>query len=346
MRNVTPPPSPAASATMLDHRRGRLGLVSAPTSAAEAFERGGLGWNVETVPAFHETAEGMTPVPGRRVIRRVDTLEPLGVVSSQYVPISNAEIAETLDSAVGSIRETLPETVGGVVAAGSWGGGRRVWARLDFGGVDIGGDPIARHAIVYAAHDGGAALRIVPTTVRIFCTNQIAALARSGAGVSIRHSGDSGRALADAVRMIRDSAASVGGILDRLRNLAAAPADPSWTAEYFHRQAWAMLSPRARAVIASVDSAHYGGRLAPNATERAERARARLAATVEDFAERFARMADDADAAAIPSAIRGSRYHALQAVTESLEWGSRAAESRDIGENANRKSAALAAALN
>lgn len=342
MRNATPPPSPAASSTMLDHRRGRLGLLSAPTTAAEAFERSGLDWDVETTTAYHETSDGMTPVPGRRVIRRADTLEPLGVVSSQYVPISNAEIAETLDSAVGSIRET----VGGVVAAGSWGGGRRVWARLDFGGVDVAGDPIARHAIVYAAHDGGAALRIVPTTVRVFCTNQIAALARSGAGVSIRHSGDSGRALADAVRMIRDSAASVGGILDRLRNLAAAPADPSWTAEYFHRQAWAMLSPQSRAIIAAASSAGFGGRLAADATERADRARARLAATVEDFAQRFARMADDADAAAVPSAIRGSRYHALQAVTESLEWTSRAAESRDIGDNASRKSAALAAALN
>ena len=339
-----------ATETMLDRdhysgRYRRIGLDRSPRSVVETFTRDGLGWDVETAPAYTETPDGFREVPGRLVTRRTDTLEPLGVVSRQYVPVDNGTLARHLDRAIGEISAGGGPRIGGAVAAGVWGGGRRIWCRLDFGNGDVSGDPIARHAIVTAAHDGSGAVRVVPTTVRLFCTNQVPGLLRNGGGARFGHRGDIGRHLADTVRFLADAAGHTAGMVDRMRMLAGAPAGSGWTDDYFRRVVADTLPTRDRLALAAGDPGPF---VSADYRARWESLRDRVRSAVADMAARYDRIGDPADSAAVPISTRGTRYHALQAATESLEWSARVRsdESRDTGRNGAAKSTALALAVN
>jgi hypothetical protein len=336
--------------TMLDRdhysgRYRRIGLDRFPGSVVDTFTRDGLGWGVETAPAFTETPDGFRPVPGRLVTRRTDTLEPLGVVSPQYRTVGNVDLAEHLDRALSRISENGGPRIGGAVAAGAWGNGRRIWCRLDFGNGDVSGDPIARHAIVTASHDGSGAVRVVPTTVRLFCTNQVPGLLRNGGGARFGHRGDMARHLDATARFLADAAGHTAGMIDRMRMLAQSPVGTGWSADYFGRVVADTLPTRDRLALAAGDPGPF---VSAEYRNRWESLRDRVRSAVADMAARYDRIGDPADSAAVPISTRGTRYHALQAATESLEWSARVRsdESRDTGRNGTAKATALALAVN
>lgn len=135
------------------------------------------------------------PVDGHRAIARDDTMEVLATPLDSYELITHAQMGDLLEAYTEAWRK-----VGAPIkfeTAGAVRGGRQVWAlvRLDEP-FQIPGDESLTYpyATLLNAHDGSAACKVLPTSVRVVCWNtwQMASAEgeRSGHQVIIRHTGD------------------------------------------------------------------------------------------------------------------------------------------------------------
>jgi phage/plasmid-like protein (TIGR03299 family) len=185
--------------------------LSEPPTAREAIVEAGLDYHVASVPMFADlervesvydrvtlmqAAESRDPLPSDDRYRiavptqylnvRIDNLEPLGIVSDRYKVVQNSESFEFLDSLVAS-GELRYET------AGALGRGERVWmlARMPGDILLPGDDRTQRYLLLSNSHDGGTALRILPTAVRVVCANTLsmALSGRDQCGFTFRHVG-------------------------------------------------------------------------------------------------------------------------------------------------------------
>jgi len=317
-----------------------------PASVADTFRARGLDWGVRLTPVFDAMGE---PIERIRAIRRDDTGGFLGCVSRAYAPLPNPSLASMLDTAIGSIRRDHGDRVRvgslGAVTAGDWGGGRRVFARLDLGRFDVGGvDTVVRQALVVATHDGSGSVRIVPVTARLFCANQVPGLMRQS-GVRIRHSaGSVGRGLDRVLRLLLGVAEVAGSFDHRFGALASMPADSSWLRRFFLTAGAERLGPDLRATFALGDPGPHAD---AERRGRWDLAQARVRSVVDDIASRFDAMGSVSAGVGggMHPTLLGTRWHALNAATESLEYAARSTvESRADGGNAARKAGALALA--
>lgn len=336
--------------TTVRSRLDSLGIgPDAPTDAptvAETFRARGLGWGVKLAEVYDADGE---PIERIRAIRRDDTGGFLGCVSRAYAPLPNPSLASMLDSAIGSVRRDYGDRVRlgtlGAVTAGDWGGGRRVFARLDLGRFDVGGeDTVVRQALIIASHDGSGSVRIVPITTRLFCANQVPGLMRQS-GIRIRHSaGSVGSGLDRVLRLLLGVAEVAGSFDHRFASLGSIPADSSWLRRFFLAAGAERLGPDLRATFALGDPGPHAD---ADRRSRWDAAQSRLRSVVDDIASRFEHMGAVAPGigGGMPRALLGTRWHALNAATESLEYAARSTgESRADGGNAARKAGALALA--
>ncbi|MEZ6097253.1 MAG: DUF932 domain-containing protein [Pirellulaceae bacterium] len=91
----------------------------------------------------------------------------LGIVGKDYKPFHNDELADFCEalSESGQVQ---------IESAGSIRGGSKIWFLLKGESFDIrNGDEISPYICVSNGHDGGTALRITPTTVRVVCSNTL-----------------------------------------------------------------------------------------------------------------------------------------------------------------------------
>ena len=182
-----------------------LGVVldDFPRTIAEAREYAGLQWEPEIVPVYqrHEELVGMNfdgsveveesfvEVPNARLVQRSDNKDVIGHgISDRYVPISNSQMFEVLESLVDQGLK--------IETAGSIKGGSHVWALayLDRPYTLPGDDSVSfPYLAVVNSHDGKAAMRAMPTQVRIVCWNTYQAAMmesqRSNLFYDFRHKG-------------------------------------------------------------------------------------------------------------------------------------------------------------
>lgn len=161
------------------HGLGRV--VEEAPSPADALRMAGLDWTVDRQSLFTEDGE---EVAGHKAIRRSDNGEVLSVVGHNWTAVQNSELADIVYDVCGS--EVTIES------AGSIRGGRKVWFLAQTGSVwDIEGDEVKPYIMFLNGHDGAQSLRVVPTTVRVVCSNTLhmADAAREGAAWSFRHTG-------------------------------------------------------------------------------------------------------------------------------------------------------------
>jgi phage/plasmid-like protein (TIGR03299 family) len=165
-----------------------------PGSWEAARQLAGLAWDPVCEPIYVRTsADGTEPsyeaLDGWRRIARSDTGATLSVMRDSYALIDH--------QAMGEIVEAIMEQPGArFETAGSLDGGRLVWALayLDEP-IKIPGD----HSLSYPflalcnRHDGTAACKVLPTTVRIVCANTYSAATalgeRDGVAFAFRHVG-------------------------------------------------------------------------------------------------------------------------------------------------------------
>jgi phage/plasmid-like protein (TIGR03299 family) len=153
-------------------------VLEKAVTAREAIHLAGLDWTVDKWPLRAVGGDGASlTVPDWFATVRTDTNAVLGVVSSQYRVLQNREAFAFMDE---SIREgaAMWET------AGSLRGGRRVWmlARIPKTVQVRRGDEVNPFALLCNGHDGGMAVHILPTTVRVVCNNTLNLALGKGAG--------------------------------------------------------------------------------------------------------------------------------------------------------------------
>lgn len=172
-----------------------LGIVvqDAPTPR-KALKIAGLDWEVEQWNLFaanvsdaQSMQDSATAYPidvESHVLNiRSDTHTQLGIVGADYTPIQNSDLADFC--------EELAEgnDVVKVESAGSIRNGRKVWFLLKGESFSVRDDEVSPYICVSNGHDGTAALRCTPTTIRVVCSNTLHLVIpdRVDSGGRIRH---------------------------------------------------------------------------------------------------------------------------------------------------------------
>ena len=168
--------------------------------SATALKESGLDWAVEKTPLY--TTDGMGgrfPIKSHVAIKRKTDDAILGVVGAKYSPLQNTEAFAFMDTLVedGSMRYHT---------AGSLRGGQRVWLLGQIGSNEIvKNDRVDQFIMLYNAHDGSSALRVLWTEVRVVCANTARmALGASKAsdGVAVRHTRNMQVKVGEAARVL------------------------------------------------------------------------------------------------------------------------------------------------
>lgn len=186
--------------------------LDAPATAEEAIVAAGLDYEVQLTPLV--TADGLD-VPQWRAVVRYDNQTVLGVVSDRYQVISNRHAFGFLDAVVaeGGLRYHT---------AGALGKGEKIFLLAKLPGhvrVKASDDLVDKYLLLYNAHDGSSALRVLFTPVRVVCRNTLSMALRQGEGqgVSIRHQGNLESKIREAQRVL--------GLAQRFYDDAAARID-------------------------------------------------------------------------------------------------------------------------
>jgi phage/plasmid-like protein (TIGR03299 family) len=146
-----------------------LGIVvaDAPTPEA-ALQIAGLDWITEQWPVYAAQEGERIVAEGFLANVRADTKHILGIVSKGYKPIQNHELSAFCEALAEQGDMVKVET------AGSIRNGTKVWFLLKGESFSVRKtDQITPYICVSNGHDGGTALRVTPTTVRVVCSNTL-----------------------------------------------------------------------------------------------------------------------------------------------------------------------------
>lgn len=153
-------------------------------TAVEAFEEAGLNYNVYTQHIHTEINGEMVVVPDRfALIRGATGDDPehiMGVVGEQFTPIQNRTLAEMLDKS-GLLKTYHIETVGAL------GNGETIFTALQARDsvIQIAGSDAINYWTLYDGKDGGKALGLMWTPVKVVCSNTLA-MGISAASIDVR----------------------------------------------------------------------------------------------------------------------------------------------------------------
>ncbi len=184
-----------------------LALTPGSTAARESLSMAIELNDIEAIRnAFSRYESGLDIVNSFKANVRIDQngdRSVLGVVGDNYAVCQNRELAEFADALSQTGRVTI-ETCGSIR------GGKRVWFLAKSDSFDMGGgDMVTPYICVSNGHDGGSAIRVSPTTVRVVCSNTLHMVIPRADGqfdksaISIRHSGKLADKLTEAKNALR-----------------------------------------------------------------------------------------------------------------------------------------------
>lgn len=179
---------------LMDHNHqdpyGLVGSKLDTTDAMLALKRADLDWTVETVTALADTAGQPQVVPDTYVTVRRERngrQTPLAAVGNKYHPLQNETVFRLL-------QDLADETGATFETGGHTHGSKRTFVKMllpdtvTIPGAGGGtGDPVQQSLVAFNSHDGSGKLIIVPTSIRLFCTNQFPALKGSEVKFTARH---------------------------------------------------------------------------------------------------------------------------------------------------------------
>lgn len=139
--------------------------VSGATDSATAIKLAGLDWEVKQAPVRYFDGKKERTVDSLRVNYRVDTGEPLGIVTNRYAVVQNRTVFEFADRLIG---KGLEFDVAGTIQDG-----RRVWIQAHLPERKILDDKISSHLLFSNGHDGNTGIQVYMTPTRVCCTNML-----------------------------------------------------------------------------------------------------------------------------------------------------------------------------
>ena len=134
-------------------------------SVAEGIKAAGLDYNIELKDL--QTVDGIS-VPQKAVVR-TDINKSLGVVSKSYNILQNTDAFSFFEPFVENGLATLE-------SAGSLYNGRKVFVLAKIAGDDMEitpGDRVEKYILLSNSHDGGSAVRVGFTSIRVVCSNTL-----------------------------------------------------------------------------------------------------------------------------------------------------------------------------
>jgi phage/plasmid-like protein (TIGR03299 family) len=199
-------------------------------TSEEMIKDAGLDWVVEKRPARGATVYPNGKSNRYEIVRvrrpEVDEEEVLfGVVSERYEPLQNHEAFDFFDPIIAGNKACF-ET------AGALGDGERIWALAKMPGVMeiVPGDECRKYLLLSNSHDGGGAVNIKFTSIRVVCQNTLMLALKNGQkAYVVRHT-----------KRMSDRLQEVAGIL------TAATEVYERTAELFKRLAAIRLNSKLR----------------------------------------------------------------------------------------------------
>ena len=159
--------------------------------AETALTEQGLGWPTELAPLQAQCSGGIVTLPKHFAHMRGGGGSPLllGIVTDEYKPFENIDLARLADSLAGADKACTVETIGSLYNC------RRVFVlvklpheiRVGKNGEDL----LEQYVLVANGHGGFAETSCYPTSIRVVCANTLR-LSEKGItkGVRFRHTGD------------------------------------------------------------------------------------------------------------------------------------------------------------
>lgn len=136
--------------------------VEEAMTSAQALELSGLNWTIDGKPVLSENGD---IIPGYKANTRSSDNKVLGIVSSKYTVVQNAEAFEFTDALIGE--GVTYET------AGSLHGGKKIWLLAKMPERYILGDKFEPYICFTNTHDGTGAVRACMTPIRVVCNNTL-----------------------------------------------------------------------------------------------------------------------------------------------------------------------------
>lgn len=163
-------------------------------TSADAIAAAGLDWEVKKFPLWTEVNGKMLPVEKKFATVRMDTMDRLGVVGDIYSVLNNKPAFSFFDAIVG-LKEAMYHT------AGALGKGERIWILAKLPGVVkvTKEDVTEKFLLLTNRHDGGGAVTIMFTPIRVVCQNTLnIAIGADTNRVALRHTTNIGKKVRDA----------------------------------------------------------------------------------------------------------------------------------------------------
>lgn len=192
-------------------------------TVADALTLAGADYEVRTTKLVTE-AFGKRIDTGRvALVRSPMTVDPepriLGVATKSYVPVQNRELAGLLGQ-ISEANDWPVETIGVL------GRGERVFFTLAAGEVEVPGDasPVGMFYFISGGHDGGHAVTIGVTPVRIVCQNTLMmGLASASFRADVAHKGAALAEVQFQVNVVAQMQSAATAVTAAMRLLAATP---------------------------------------------------------------------------------------------------------------------------
>lgn len=173
-------------------------VVDQDLTPRQALTACGLEWGVQQEPIYRyvtgdDGERKLVEIDSHQVNVRADNEAMLGLVSKGYHPIQNVDLADFSEQLADIDKDVTVETCGSIQ------GGKKVWFLCRSHSFSIGpagNDEIVPYLCVSNGHDGGASLRVTPTSVRVVCSNTLhmviprmddSSRSFSESGIALRH---------------------------------------------------------------------------------------------------------------------------------------------------------------
>ena len=191
------------------------------TLCSKAVKRAKLDFNIFLAPVSGQVTTPLgtqlVNVPNKMMILREPTHDDpehrfLGFASPEYGIMQNMEIAKALDV----LNEDYPcETVGAI------GQGETMFITLDAGSHKVKGEELKLYFLVTDTRDGGTAMRIAFTPVRVVCNNTlVTGLKQSLVSISLEHVAGLATAFDARINLVKRMVAAQSSTLEMFDKMA------------------------------------------------------------------------------------------------------------------------------
>lgn len=163
-------------------------IVEGTLCSAEAIEKAGLNWTVESKPIY---TEGGIVIPNHKANVRDTDNKVLGIVSDRYQIVQNKDAFDFTDSLIGEGCQY--ETAGSLM------GGKKIFLLAKMPEKKILEEDFDPYLCFTNSHDGYGAIKAIMTPVRVVCQNTLSlALSKATRSWSTKHIGNLESKLAEA----------------------------------------------------------------------------------------------------------------------------------------------------